>query len=580
MEIPDETPQKPLPEKKKKAEASSPQPELDPKVEKIAQTVASAAAGVVHSRSKLNMLSFLLSECAEAEKTRSPADTIGRIHQEKNIAEKFLLDRSESPLQEAEEAKQYLQALNRPVKLIDESDPDNRTLADFLVQKSPEKMQEIQNAVEQILKEETILEKIREIVIQSSPELLEDYQEYQEVVGGLSQEQNLGIILGENAPEKEKEEFRSILQEEEKENQGWAMLEAEKARILCHALTLPGDSARKEAVMTEAKRLLGDDTVNLIQAQVNHTSKTILKLYAADQEPSRTAEEVLCPQILERMGEEGPNKQQLKALADVQDFYLYRRDGTAPSQEEITHQIARTALASLYVIEHGQWIGNTNTLKEYREVLQSKKKDFTEFLNERTEAPEEETEAPKAHKASNPIPGKESGEKETPGDPATPTDPKTKDGEKSKKTPYEARMDGIGKIIDTFNEGLSDEKQRVSKTVTLKKIEDFCGGDLKGLYGLKEDDIQKLAKPKMLATAIAAYLGKEKEKEAKKQGIKGAIKKYAGYHMTKLHQKMFTSAYKNIKEAILPQEGKLFGNNEGIVRGIKEAGLQAMDQVS
>lgn len=549
MDIPDETPKKNQPESRKKGKEGSPTLPQDPQLEKVAKIVSQAAAGVVHSRAKLNMLSFLLTECEDAERLRSPEDDIKRTHRELNIVEKFLLDRSESPLQEITEAQQYLEMLDKPVTSIDESDPSKKTLKDVLQENSPEKLQQIQKVAEQLIKKDTIQEKIRDIVLQSSPELLEDYQNYQEVIGGLSQEQNLNIILGESATDSEKKDFRGILQEEEKENQGWSMFEAEKARILCHAFTLPNSSDKKPAVMAEAKNILGEDAVNLIQAQITHTNNTILKLYANDQEPSNTPEEVVAPEILERMGEAGPNKQQLKALADVQEFYLLRRNSEAPSPEEQTHQTARTALATLYTLNHGQWIENTNILKEYREVLQSKKKDFAPLLDERDKSKEEE---PSPKETSNPIPGK--------------------------PTAYQKRMEGIAQIVDTFNEGATDGKT-ADKDKILAQLEKASEKTIAGLYKLEEEDIQKVVKPQMLATAISAYLGKEKQK-ADPQNKKKKIAQHMQHHISKIQQKMFAKCYTETKEAILPQENRIFGNNAAIVEQLKQSGNMAMDQIS
>ena len=531
----------------------------DPRIALVAKTVSEAAAGVVHSRAKLNMLSFLLSECEEAEKVRSPEDQIQRTNIEKNIAEKFLLDRSESPLQEMEEAKRYLEVLQRPIKVIDESDPDSRTLGDVLEQESPEKFQEIQSAIQALIREDTIQEKIRGILLQSSPELLEDYQKTHDVIGSLTQKQNLDTILGENPTKEDEQEFQEILKEEEQECQGWAMLEAEKARILCHALTLPESSNRKGALMAEAKNLLGEDTVNLVQQQIAHTTNTILRLYANDQEPSGTAEEVICPTILERMGEAGPNKQQVQALANVQEFYLFRRGDNPPSNEELIHQVARTALATLYLVEHAQWTQNTNVLKEYHEVIQSKKKDFDKFLEERGPKTEEPEETPENH-----------------AEPANSENPKS--GIPGKKSPYQTRLENIGKLIDTFNEGTTDEKKQVKKEDSIAKLDAASKGEMRGLFSLTEEKVQEIVKHKNLGTAICAYLGKEKNKASRKEMLKKTIQSQMGYHQQRLQRHMFASTWEKTKQAVMPDKNEIFGQNSGMVQAIKETGIDAMDR--
>lgn len=571
MDIPDETPKKD-PAPKKDAAPKSPDMEMDPLTLRVADIVSNAAAGIVHSRAKLSMLTALLNVCADAERQRSPEDQPGRTDQEHNRVEKFLLDRSESPLMEASEAQKYLDILNRSVRAIDESDKDNRTFKEFLEKRSPEKVDEIQKAVEQLIKADTINDKIRDILLQSSPELLQDWQDYQEVVGDLTKEQNINIILGEKAPKEDREEFRQILKDEDKECQGWAMMEAEKARILCNALTLPQDSEKKQSIMEEASRLLGEDNVRLIQAQVKHTSDTILRLYASDQTPSNTPEELICPEILERMGEGGPNKQQLKALSEVQEFYLFRREGTTPSQEEITHQTARTALASLYVLEHAEWIGHTNTIKEYREVLQSKKQDFEKFAEENS--PEPTAEEPAAEPTSSIPRGSEASEA-----PESPETASAAGKEKDpKKDPFKLRMDWIGKLIDTFNEGVTNQADRANKEKILSNIEKQAK-DIKGLYAMKDTDFQKAGATKILASVISAYLGKEKEKDSK-SGLKSAMAQSMRQHATKLQQRLAGNLYAHVKEEMFHTEGKNFGNNEGMQRSMKELGITQMDQVS
>ncbi len=563
MEIPDESPKKPA--QNKDNAPKNPNVEIDPLTHQVADIVSNAAAGIIHSRAKLNMLSALLNVCEEAERMRSPEDKIERSHQEYNNVEKFLLDRSESPLMEAQEAQKYLEMLKKPVQSIDESDKDKRSFKDFLEKRSPEKVEEIQKAVEQLIKSDTINEKIREILLQSSPELLQDYQDYQEVVGDLTKEQNINIILGEKSSEKDKQEFRNILKEEDKECQGWAMMEAEKARILCHALTLPKNSEKKQGIMEEAERLLGQDNVRLIQAQVQHTSDTILRLYASEQAPTNSAEELICPEILERMGEAGPNKQQLKALGDVQEFYLFRREGNTPSQQEIIHQTARTTLSALYVLEHGEWIGHTNTIKEYKEVLQSKKKDFEKFTEENNPSAPETPENP-SEESSIPNP--------------TGTNPEKpeKNQKEPKKDAFKLRMEEIGEIIDAFNEGITNPADHLDKEKILSRIEKSAK-NIKGLYSMKEDDLQKIGAPKIVASAIGSHLQKENGKD-KKSRLSGLIIGQLKMHGSKAQQRMFSFIYKYIKEEMVHEEGKNFGLNEGMQRSLKELGVASIDQIS
>lgn len=556
MKIPEETPKKPNNQDPKKAKnEKAPAQELSPELESAARIVASSAAGLVHSRAKLNMLSFLLHECKEGEISRSPEDSVERSHTEKNRAEKFLLDRSESPLQEAVEAKRYFEMLDNPIQSIDESDPRTKNLGEYLKEAAPEKFEELQRATEQLLKEDTINERIQEILLQSSPELLQDYQEYQEVIGGIAMEQNLNIILGEDADKKTQAEFRDILKEEESECKSWSMLEAEKARILCNALTLPKDSDRKTQLLEEAKRLLGEDTVKLVQAQVNHTNNSILNLYASEETPSNTPEELFCPEILERMGEGGPNKQQIKTLAEIQEFYLFRRGENPPSGEELSHQITRATLGALYVLEHGTWIGHTNTLKEYQEVKQSKKKEFEKFVeNNRDRDPEKNLEPEESEKPEkNNIPGRN----------------------KKPSRYFDTQISKIEKIIDTYNEGVTSDEFQADKDKIIKGIRKLSGESKEGLLNLNTLDIEKTGAPKLLATQISTLF----QKEAKKS-VKGIFSRHMQSHMTKFQQKIFSKTYESLSEEILQKQGKTFGGNEGLHRAMKEMGLHNIDQIA
>jgi hypothetical protein len=553
-----ENSREPKPRKDHKGEAPS-LPPLDPKTLRVAEHMADAATGTIHARAKLNMLSFLLTQCREAELERRPEDGTKPEPRERNLVELFLLDRSESPLQESEEAQGFLRVLNAPVQSIDESDTRNLTLREIVESESPEKMEEIRGVVENLIQEDTIQERIREILLQSSPELLADYQEYHKAVDEMTREQNLNILLGDDAPDKEKAEFRQLLQAETKENMGWAMLEAEKARLACQALTLPADSPQKEKAVTEAKKALGEEAFFLLESQVQHTNKTIEALHLKGAMPSGEPEELIAPEILARMGEEGPNAQQLKALEEIQEFYLFRRGDKAPSTEELTQQTSRVALASLYVLEHGEWARNVSTLRQYREILQTRDRDLTPLD---PGEPAKEPEAPKGAEA----PGEPSG---TSGAASSPVP----ESPKATLKAYQEKLRRVEGVIDTYNEGISDDTYRVDKEKLMGNIRRMAGDCDRGLKLLKEEDIRKAGAPPLLAKSIADLLDLDKNKLG---GQKSNSRRVISDQIRHLRNKFVGKVYEDVREDLVHEKGTGVVN-EGLEAAMKKVGGQAMD---
>jgi len=364
--------------KREKGTGNSPSPEreLDPKRQRALDIVTGAATGIIQNRSKLDMLSFLIQECEISELDRSPEDSSQRRNIEPNTVERFLLSKNESPLIETEEAQAYLSNLETPVTSIDETDPSNKTLFDYL---SEEQKLEVQRLKEALLPEKNVATRIQDIFRQNSPDLLEAFEETQEVTAPLSKEQNIFLILGKDQNEEDRKELEESLNELDDQNRISGFLAAERARLLCQSMTLTPEEGGTKA-KDYAKELLGEETYSLIEKQTEFLNNSINEAYANDTHPPDTAEALICPEILARMGEDGPSEDQLATLAKVRDFYLFRRDQGTPTPQEEKYQTSRLALASLYTIEYGKWAENANILKEYRQILKSKDKNIDPLL--------------------------------------------------------------------------------------------------------------------------------------------------------------------------------------------------------
>jgi hypothetical protein len=331
--------------------------------------IGEAAAGIIGSQGALNILTHVQKMFLDADEVRRPADGAPNPDAEITEIERFIKADHPSHLLKVAELERFIEIAKQSTKIIDETDTSDTSFWDFI---SEDDREEITRQLEGLKSTAALKDALESEMSSLCSETWELHKNSKVDSEKERYERLENLLIGPDAPTREKAELKSLKGTLLKTEELYEMLGMEKIRLTMSASLAPKEERPQKE--KEAYEVMGEDFY-LIKNQMDHLTKCLESdwLKCIPEEGIRTplsGKELLCPEILSRMEGE-PSEAQIKAIEDAYQWMAFKRTTTDTSRDKTAEKTA-FCLGAMQLLEMGKKSKYINVFRTIQGVTKEK----------------------------------------------------------------------------------------------------------------------------------------------------------------------------------------------------------------